>query len=142
MPARDARHYWLELLLPPFVTLLSVGAAAAAIYFSVKSNDDTERKREQAAAVLAQKGADRAFQLAAVQIVMNQRTCKLAQARARTLIRLFPEQLRGVLSPLTTPILSARLCQQLRLTWPSGSFTFTTPTVTTNIFAPKGRKSG
>jgi hypothetical protein len=136
MPARDARHYWLEFLLPPLVTLLSVAVAALGVYFSVKSNNDTERKREQSAAVLAQQDSERSFQLAAVQIVMSQRTCKLAQARAKTLIRLFPEQLGAVLGPLTQPLLSANLCKQLKLT-PTSYGAFVTPKDFGSLFTPQ-----
>jgi hypothetical protein len=103
------RRDWRDLWLLPAATVLSVLIAALAIYFTVKSNNDTERQRERAAAALSAKDAERAFQLAAVQIVMNQRTCKLAQARARTLVRLFREQLEDVLEPLTHPLLSANL---------------------------------
>jgi hypothetical protein len=69
---------------------------------SVKSTNDTERKRARSA-----------FQLAAAQVVMNQPTCKLAQARAATLVSLFPDQLGQTLDPLTKPTLSIALCKQL-----------------------------
>jgi hypothetical protein len=140
MATRD--RDWRELWLQPIATVLSVAVAALAIYFSVKSNNDTERQREQAAAVLAQKDADRAFQLAAVQIVMNQRTCKLAQARAKTLIRLFPDQLEDVLAPLTQSSLSANLCKQLKLT-PTSFGTFVTPQDLRDLgFRPPRKRSG
>jgi hypothetical protein len=105
---------WRELWLQPIATVLSVFIAAAGIYFATKSNNDTERKREGSASALAVEDARRAFQLAAVQIVMSQRTCTLAQARAKTLVMLFPAQLDPVLQPLTRPSLGKDLCKQLK----------------------------
>ena len=82
-------------------------------YKTIQSNNDVERARERQDAVLAKQQAASAFQLSAVQIVMAQGTCTLAQSRARTLVKLFPA-LRPRLAHLTNAFMSKALCKQLK----------------------------
>jgi hypothetical protein len=95
---------WRNVWNRPAVILpfIAVGIAFLGVSLTIRSNNNAEKSREQSA-----------FALAAAQVVMNQPTCKLGQARARTLIGLF-SQLKGTLEPLTKPNLSPALCKELR----------------------------
>jgi hypothetical protein len=109
------RDVWRRpaLVLPPLATVIAVVFASWFAYKTIQSNNDVEHARERQDAALAQQQPASAFQLAAVQIVMAQGTCALAQSRARTLVKLFPS-LRQRLSRLTSPSLSKALCRQLQ----------------------------
>lgn len=98
------RNVWKRpsIILPTLTALVAIVAAFVTLLVTINSNNDTERGRERSA-----------FALAAAEVVMNQATCKLGQARARTLITVFP-QLKRELTPLTRPNLSPALCNQLR----------------------------
>jgi hypothetical protein len=116
---KSARHYWLELLITPVVSLLGILIAAVSIYASVKSNNDTERAREKAT-IAAQRDAEAAaFELAAAQIVMGQSSCKLAQTRAAELVALFPKRLDTSLFTRLTRPYSKSVCDALRKSPPS-----------------------
>lgn len=91
-----------EVWATPVATVLAVLVAAAGIVVNDRSNNATERSREK-----------NAFVLEAAQVVMSQPTCKLAEARARQLVRVFPT-LKSPFHGLTEHRLSARLCKQLR----------------------------
>ena len=104
---------WREVWPQPIATVLAVAVAAAGIYFTDRSNNDTEHNREKTQFALAAAQQRNAFVLAAAQVVMSQPTCKLEQARARQLVRVFPT-LKSPFSKLTKHRLSAGLCKQLR----------------------------
>ena len=138
MAANDAtwRNVWAPpaVLLPPIATIVAVGFAFLGVWLTIKSNNDAEQRRERSSFRLASTQARSAFALAAAQIVMNQPTCKLAQARAITLSQLFP-QVASTLEPLTkTP--KPALCKQLRTTPTTGGIVF--PSFDKGVFFPAG----
>lgn len=90
-------------MLAPLATFLAIVGAFVTVSLTIRSNTNAEKDRQRSA-----------FALAAAQVVMNQPTCQLSQARAQTLITLFPEQLKETLEPLTRPSLSTALCDELR----------------------------
>ena len=99
------RNVWKRpaVVLSPLATFLAIVGAFVTVSLTIRSNTNAEKDRQRSA-----------FALAAAQVVMNQPTCELSQARARTLIALFPEQLEETLEPLTRPSLSIAECDELR----------------------------
>jgi hypothetical protein len=106
-------------------TLLGIICATAVGLYTVHESNVSDRRR-----------ADDAFVLAAAQVVMAQPTCKLAQARARQLVRVFPT-LRQRFVALTEHPLSASLCKQLRTT--TAQLGFTGPQITSARILPGNR---
>lgn len=102
-----------EIILPSLATVVAVIFASLFAYKTIQSNNDVEHARERQEAALAIQQASSAFTLSAVQIVMAQGTCTLAQSRARTLVKLFPA-LKPQLAHLTSPFMSKKLCEQLK----------------------------
>jgi hypothetical protein len=109
------KDVWLrpEIILPSLATVIAVVFASFFAYKTIQSNNGVERARERQDTALAKQQAASAFQLSAVQIVMAQGTCTLAQSRARTLVKLFPA-LRPRLAHLTNTFMSKALCKQLK----------------------------
>ncbi len=129
-----AKKYWLELLITPSVSLLGVGAAALAIYFTVRSNDRTDRA-QSTTALRSERAAElAAFRLAAAQIVMAQPTCKLAEARAARLTAYFPDRLNSS-DFRRLARYSADVCKQIA----AHPVTYTFPQGFTGIVAPNGK---
>src|SRR4051812_15116315 len=95
MAQPERRHYWIEVLAGPLATVLSVLVAAFGVIYTVNSNNHTERNRQAAAVAQQQEERAASFELAAVQTVMAQRSCALAAARAKELVRLFPTRLKS-----------------------------------------------
>lgn len=113
MAANQPRHYWIELLAGPVATLLGILVAGASVVYTVNANNDTERTRQAAAAASQQESQAAAFELAAAQIVMAQRSCTLAAARAKELVRLFPTRLESPLFKRLTRRPSKKVCKAL-----------------------------
>jgi hypothetical protein len=114
-----AIRYWLELVITPLVSLLGIFIAAAGIYLSVRSNNDTERIRERVALEVQRDQQAAAFELAAAQIVMSQGTCKLARIRAAELVKLFPSRLETPLFKRLTRQYPTTVCSALKQNPPS-----------------------
>jgi hypothetical protein len=112
----------------PIATLLGVGFAALGVILTVQSNNATERAREASAASVQADANTAAFRLAAAEIVMAQPTCKLAEARARELIKLFPTRLSVPAFERFTQPLSAVLCKEIKA---SPWITFSKSNITT-----------
>jgi hypothetical protein len=119
MTRAERRHYWVEVLAGPAATLLGILVAGFSVVYTVNANNETEHTRQAAAAVAQKEQQQVSFELAAAQIVMSQRSCALASARARELVQLFPTRLQSrEFKRLTRP--TKKLCRALRRTNPTG----------------------
>ena len=103
-------------------TLLGILVAGYSVVYTVNANNDTEQARQAAATAAQREDRAASFELAAAQIVMSQRSCALAAARAKELIRLFPAQLKTPLfRRFTKP--SEPICKALKRTQPASTST-------------------
>src|SRR5437016_2872033 len=95
MVQTERRHYWVEVLVGPVATLVGILVAGFSVVYTVNANNKTERTRLAAATAAQQEAQRDSFELSAAQIVMAQRSCALASARAKELVQLFPTRLKS-----------------------------------------------
>jgi hypothetical protein len=101
----ERKHYWIEVLAGPIAMFVGILVGALGVIYTVNANHDNERDRQaataaaervrQEASIAAQRQDQKSsFELTAAQVVMSQRNCTLARARAKQLVRLFPLSLK------------------------------------------------
>lgn len=115
MAQDERRHYWIEVFASPVAGLIGILVAGAGVAYTVDASNDTERTRLAAEAAAQREQQSASFELAAAEIVMAQRNCTLAAARANELVQLFPTRLESpVFKRLTRP--PRKVCAALRRT--------------------------